>query len=130
MSQKEEIIKTPNKIDVENLDEKFKAIFEDLSDQAEKFCDKNVVGEIECLFTSLNDTLPVSDRITAINKIRMTSWKGLFYRKEEISELMERYPRDLKGDDFILIFKCIAMIVLELDIKKQESEILEKLKFI
>ncbi len=127
----EEIKKAPDKIEIDDIDEKLDTIFAGFFKNVEKVCGKDLRGEIECFLTYINDSKPINERVKAIEKIRMLAWKNLFNMKNDISVLMERYPQgSMETEDFMLIFKCVSMILLELDLKDQYNEILEKLKFI
>jgi hypothetical protein len=126
---KEEIEDSPDRLEVENTDEKFYNIFGPLSENVEKLCGKEIIGEIEYFLMSMDDSKTINERFDAIEKIRMSAWKNMSNKKDEIVELLERYPKDICADDFMLIFKCISMILLELDMKNQERQMLKKLKF-
>jgi len=87
---------------------------------------RSIAGEVENLMTAMNSDAPINKRLDAVENIKLNSWKHLFDRKEEISELSERFP-NVDKDDIILIYKCLSVILLELDMIDQEIEILEEL---
>ncbi len=87
----------------------------------------DIAPEIACFLISENEKLPVSQRLDAIEKIRLVSWKSLFNQRHELEELSKRFPNSLNREDMGLLFQCISLVVLELDMKDKEIEILDDL---
>ena len=95
-------------------------------DEVEKMVGKDIIGEMECFFITLDDKSSMAEKFQAIEKIKKTAWKIMYKRKEAINNLTKVYPV-LGVDEVILIFKCISMILLELDMQDQEKRLLEDL---
>ncbi len=90
-----------------------------------------IAPEMQLYMESDSDDMPIHDRLASIDKVRQLCWKRLYKRKEDIGKLCHKFPEpDAMGEEeYILLFKCLSMIILELSMKDQEIEILEKSKF-
>ena len=65
------------------------------------------------------------ERQDAIDKIRKSLWGLMTIRKDSIINLFQNFP-DLEGPkDYALLMQCVSMVLVGLDLRKTELEILE-----
>lgn len=88
---------------------------------------EEIVDAVELLIITMNDKEPLSNRLKAIEKIKNTAWKTVYDLKDQISDVLERFDEELELDDIGYIFACISLILLELDLKDEETKILNKM---
>ncbi len=72
----------------------------------------------------IDDRLPTEKRLQAVEKLRKSTWSSMFTKKDEIIKLQAVYPK-IEEDNMHLMLQCVALVGLELDLKKREIEILD-----
>ncbi len=87
--------------------------------------------EVEYYAKSADESVPVNERLEAVDSIRNLSWRQLYTKKSKVVSLCDRFPDpgEMNEDDYMLVFKCMSMVILELSMKDMEVNILESLKF-
>lgn len=123
----EEIKNTPDNIKIKNSNSDFQKIFGELSMKVKKHIGREALREIECLFITMDDKSSIDEKFTAIQKIKKMAWKSIYKHKQDILEIIEIYPGQVDKERIYLIFKCISMVLLELEMQRQEKELLENL---
>ncbi len=72
----------------------------------------------------VDDKRPTEKRLKAIEKLRKSTWGNMFAKKDDIIKLQAIYPQ-LEEENMGLMLQCVALVGLELDLKKREIEILD-----
>lgn len=90
-------------------------------------------GTTEALLRTLRETgywkdmvdekLSREKRTEALNKLRKSIWDNMFARKDKIMKAQALYP-DIEKEDMHIMMQCVAIVSLELDIKKREIELM------
>lgn len=65
------------------------------------------------------------DRIKKIEEIRRKTWAIAATKIEDFKKLLSVFPKIETTEDILLVFNCLALIVMELDLKDKEIDILE-----
>ena len=122
----EEIIKPSKKINkqpiLDSTRELLKSIPKELFDK--------IANELQFYIQADNEEASISKRLEAIEKIRRICWKRIYDERGDIEKLSNKFPLEKLGEkEFVLLFKCISMVALEISMKDQEVGILENLKF-
>jgi len=88
---------------------------------------EEIVDSVELLKISADDKEPLAKRLNAIEKIRNTAWKTAYDLRDKISDIIEKFEDELDIDHVGYIFTCISLVLLELDLKEEEAQILNKM---
>lgn len=75
------------------------------------------------------DKATISEKLESLDRLRAFCWRNLVEEKEDIFKLNKNFPLMDDNIDILLLFKCVSMVVLELDMKDEEIKTLEKSKF-
>jgi len=127
----DEIKVTSETVENININAKFIEIFEPIIDELKKIMGndisgKDILDEIACFFVTLDDDASIDDKFRAIQEIKTNAWKTMYNKRKSVENLIWDYPV-LKAKEIILIFRCISIVLLELDLQDQEKILLEKL---
>ena len=123
----EEIEKTSDVMEAKNKENQvFQEIFGDISKDIKGLFNENIAKEVMCLFTVFNDESSFDERFEAIGRIKSTAWKSMYNRKKDVMDLVKKYPDFNSGKEMFLVFSCISMVLLELDMQDQEIKLLEE----
>lgn len=121
----EEIKNTPEEIIIENKIGLFDKALEEIIKDAGKGLGNSFVNEAICLLVAISDQMPMKERFNAIEQIKMKAWKNMYERREYIKEIAAKYPNFDNAEDVFTVFRCISMVLLELDMQEQEAKILD-----
>jgi hypothetical protein len=72
----------------------------------------------------VDDRLTIEKRLKAIEKLRKSIWVHMFTKKDDVIKLQAVYPK-IEEDNMPLMMQCVALVGLELDLKKREIELLD-----
>jgi hypothetical protein len=70
-----------------------------------------------------DEKLSSEKRTEALKKIRKSIWDNMFVKKDRIIKVQATYP-DIDKEDMHLMMQCVAIVSLELDLKKREIELM------
>jgi len=73
----------------------------------------------------VDEKLSVEKRLKAIEKLRKSTWSNMFSKKDEILELQAGYPDKMEDRKMHLMMQCVAIVGLELDLKRREIELID-----
>ena len=126
----EEIKNSPDDIvseDIQNIqDGPVGDLVKDLLNDTDNLFGMDMIDSVLCLRVAFNNESPMSKRIEAIERIKMSAWKGMYKRKDRLLEVMTNYPDFDATKDIMTVFTCVSMIILELDMQEHEAKILDE----
>lgn len=109
----------------------FMLFAEDFSDIAKSLDNKGPGGQLLRTLREtgywkdmVDDKLAIEKRLKAVEKLRKSIWVHMFTKKDEIIKLQAIYPK-IEEHNMSLMMQCVALVGLELDLKKREIELID-----
>lgn len=66
------------------------------------------------------------ERLGILEKLRKCVWGHMVPLKDKLIQLVRKYPNITDSEDLALLFQCVSLIVVQLELKDKEIEILEE----
>lgn len=66
------------------------------------------------------------ERLGILEKLRKCVWGHIVPLKDKLIELVKKYPNITDPGDLALLFQCVSLVVVQLELKDKEIEILEE----
>lgn len=109
-------------------EEKFKK--DSNSKEARKSADQIIADMInkliEITLTKCVDMVSAQKKIKAIEETRQINWEYLYKQRIKLIELSTDFM-NYKGKDSSLLYQCVYLVLLEIDLKQMEIDTLDKL---
>jgi len=84
---------------------------------------EKIIRELEYWRDILDDSFLNEEKLSAIKKLRKSLWVDLGAKRDEFSDLIMSFP-NINLSQMQLMMRCVAMVVLELDLQTIEIELL------
>jgi len=65
------------------------------------------------------------DKLKTLEKLRECVWGSMVPHKDKLIQLVRKFPHMNDTEDMALLFQCVSLIIVQLEIKEKEIEILE-----